>query len=198
MSWGPKITDLPNDATYGGNVANAYTKADGLHQGQYYNPKYAAAGLSGWTTPQTYDNVGDFFKTGFTQNATFNISQRRDNVSYSFSLSDTYQNGIVPSTGMTRTGARGAVDWQINKEWKTGFSANYSSVKITSAPGANEGITNIVYSKKIVNFPFWNNKSMPLYQRINIKKGIEFTILSPLIAWNITRYNLTKNCCHLN
>ena len=147
MSWGPKIADLPNDATYGGNKNNAYTNGDlTSHAGMYYNPKYAAAGLSGWTTPQTYDNVGDFFKTGFTQNSTFNISQRKNDVSYSFSLSDTYQKGIIPSTGMTRTGAHGAVDWKVNEQWKTGFSANYSSVKITSAPGANSGIVNVVYS----------------------------------------------------
>ena len=147
MSWGPKIADLANDATYGGNTNNMYTNGDlTSHAGMYYNPKYAAAGLSGWATPQTHDNVGDFFKTGFTQNSTFNISQRKNDVSYSFSVSDTYQKGVIPSTGMTRTGARGAVDWKVNDQWKTGFSANYSSVKIKSAPGANSGIVNVVYS----------------------------------------------------
>ena len=147
MSWGPKIADLANDATYGGNANNKYTNGDlTSHAGMYYNPKYAAAGLSGWATPQTHDNVGDFFKTGFTQNSTFNISQRKNDVSYSFSVSDTYQKGVIPSTGMTRTGARGAVDWKVNDQWKTGFSANYSSVKIKSAPGANSGIVNVVYS----------------------------------------------------
>lgn len=147
MSWGPKIADLANDATYGGNTNNKYTNGDlTSHAGMYYNPKYAAAGLSGWATPQTHDNVGDFFKTGFTQNSTFNISQRKNDVSYSFSVSDTDQKGVIPSTGMTRTGARGAVDWKVNDQWKTGFSANYSSVKIKSAPGANSGIVNVVYS----------------------------------------------------
>ena len=147
MSWGPKIADLANDATYGRNTNNKYTNGDlTSHAGMYYNPKYAAAGLSGWATPQTHDNVGDFFKTGFTQNSTFNISQRKNDVSYSFSVSDTYQKGVIPSTGMTRTGARGAVDWKVNDQWKTGFSANYSSVKIKSAPGANSGIVNVVYS----------------------------------------------------
>ena len=147
MSWGQKIADLANDATYGGNTNNKYTNGDlTSHAGMYYNPKYAAAGLSGWATPQTHDNVGDFFKTGFTQNSTFNISQRKNDVSYSFSVSDTYQKGVIPSTGMTRTGARGAVDWKVNDQWKTGFSANYSSVKIKSAPGANSGIVNVVYS----------------------------------------------------
>ena len=147
MTWGPKITELANDAKYGGNVANSYTNnGANLHQGQYYNTKYAAAGLDGWTTAQLYDNVGDFFKTGLTQNATFGIAQSKKDLSYAFSLSDTYQKGIIPSTGMTRTGGRGAVDWKVNDQWKTGFSANYSATKITSAPGANSGIVNVVYS----------------------------------------------------
>ena len=136
-TWGPKITELPNDPKYGGNSQG--------HSGQYYNPKYAAAGLDGWTTPQTYDNVGGFFKTGITENANFSISQRKNQVSYSFGVNNTYQKGVIPSTGMMRTGARAAVDYEINDQWKTGFSANYTSTKITSAPGANNGVVNVVY-----------------------------------------------------
>ncbi|MEZ3590646.1 MAG: SusC/RagA family TonB-linked outer membrane protein [Muribaculaceae bacterium] len=138
MTWGPKISELPNDPTYGGN-------ANG-HPGMYRNPKLAAAGLDEWTTPQVYDNVGDFFNTGFTENTNFSIAQRTDRASYSFGLNNSYQNGIIPSTGMNRWSARGLVDWTIDNEWKTGFSANYSSTKITSAPGANDGVMNVVYS----------------------------------------------------
>ena len=145
MSWGSKIEDLPNHPKYGGNTDNAYT-ANGKHEGQYYNPKRAAAGLSGWETPTVYDNVGDFLGTGFTENTNFNVSQKKDNLDYSFGVSNSYQKGIIPSTGMTRWGARGLVDYTIDKEWKTGFSVNYSSSRITGAPGANSGIMNVVYS----------------------------------------------------
>ena len=215
MTWGPKIADLPNDATYGGNKNNAYTNGDlTSHAGMYYNPKYAAAGLSGWTTPQTYDNVGDFFKTGFTQNSTFNISQRKNDVSYSFSLSDTYQKGIIPSTGMTRTGAHGAVDWKVNEQWKTGFSANYSSVKITSAPGANSGIVNVVYSAPSeynlkgtpyhkpgdptsqvlfratsFNNPYWWAANDEYSQHTNRLFGNAYTEFTPKLNWS-DRYHL--------
>lgn len=146
MTWGPKISNLANDATYGGNTDNKYTQSEGIHNGQYYNPKRAQAGLSGWTTPEIYDNVNDFLGTGFTENANINLSQTINNLSYSFGVNNSHQNGIIPSTGMDRWGARGLVDWKINKEWNTGFSANYSSSKITSAPGANSGIMNVVYS----------------------------------------------------
>ena len=147
MTWGAKIEDLANDATYGGNVANAYTKngAD-LHKGQYYNPKRVQAGLDGWTTPEIYDNLYDYLQTGCTENTTLSISQAVNNVNYSFSISNSHQDGIIPSTGMNRWGGRGLVDWTINKEWKTGFSANYSSNRITSAPGAYSGIMNVLYS----------------------------------------------------
>ena len=32
MTWGPKIADLANDATYGGNTDNKYTQAYGKHE----------------------------------------------------------------------------------------------------------------------------------------------------------------------
>ena len=141
MSWGPKISDLPNDPVYG--YGGSYS---GGAPGQYYNPKRANAGLDGWTTPEIYDNVGDFLGTGFTENTNISISQAKDKVNYSFGASNSYQNGIIPSTGMTRWGARGLADWQLTNEFKTGFSVNYSSTNITSAPGANSGIMNVVYS----------------------------------------------------
>ncbi len=215
MSWGPKITDLPNDATYGGNTINSYTNnGKDLHQGMYYNPKYAKAGLSGWTTPTTYDNVGDFFNTGFTQNSNFGITQRKDNLSYAFGISDTYQKGIIPSTGMTRTGARGAVDWQVSKEWKTGFSFNYSADKITKAPGANNGIINVVYSAPAeynlkgtpynvpenptsqvlfrstsFNNPYWWAANDQFYEHTNRVFGNAYVEYRPNIDWG-ENYNL--------
>ena len=145
MSWGPKIADLSKDPTYGGDTTNKYT-ASGAHPGQYYNPNRVSAGLDGWTTPQIYDNVSDFFGTGFTENTNVNISQNINGLNYSFGVNNSHQKGIIPSTGMDRWGARGLVDWKINDQWNSGFSVNYSSSKITSAPGANDGIMNVVYS----------------------------------------------------
>ncbi len=148
-TWGPKISELNMDTRYGydGILASGGTlPAEGGKSGQYYNPKYALAGLNGWSNATVYDNIGDYFQTGFTENANFNISQKKENLNYSFGISNSYQKGVMPSTGMSRWGARGLVDLDISKEWKTGFSANYSSTKVNSAPGANSGIVNVVYS----------------------------------------------------
>ena len=109
---------------------------------------------------------------------------------------------------MKRWGARGLVDWTINKEWKTGFSGNYSSTKIKSAPGANSGIMNVVYSApaeynledtpyhlpgdpsvqtsfRATNFnnPYWwaaNNQYGQLTQRFFGNAFVEFR---PKIGW---------------
>lgn len=144
QTWGPKIADLSKDTRYG--FGGTSTPAGTGEAGQYYNPKYALAGQSGWQTPQTYDNVGDYFQNAYTENTSFGISQKKDNLSYSFGLSNTHQKGLMPSTGMTRWSARGLVDLQISKEWKTGFSVNYSSTRVNAAPGGNSGIMNVVYS----------------------------------------------------
>ncbi len=146
MTWGPKISELPNDARYGGNTDNQYTRLYGKHEGMYYNPKRSQAGLDGWTTPQIYDNTGDFFSNGFTENANFSISQRTDRTSYAFGLNNSHQEGVVRNTGLDRWGARGALDWHINNEWKLGFTANYVHTNIRTAPQANSGIVNVVYS----------------------------------------------------
>ena len=143
MSWGPKIVDLPNDPGYGYGGSKAPA---GGKEGQYYNPKYEIGGLGGWQTPAIYDNIGDYFRTGLTENTSVNITQKKDRMNYSFSLSNSYQKGIIPSTDMNRWGARGSLDWDISKEWKTGFNGNYSSNKVLTAPGANDGIVNVVYA----------------------------------------------------
>lgn len=201
MSWGPKITDLPNDTKYGGT-------ATGAAPGKYYNPKYELGGLDGWQTPTVYDNVGQFFQGAFTENANLNIAQKRENVNYSFGISNSYQKGLIPSTGMTRWGARGLVDLNINKEWKTGFSFNYSSTKITAAPGANSGIMNVVYSapseynlkgipsslpsdpsKQILfrtasfNNPYWWAKNNEFLRHTNRAFGNAYVEYHPKINW---------------
>lgn len=208
MSWGPKISDLPNDPKYGGNVI------EGGKAGMYYNPKYASAGLDGWSTPQIYDNVGDFLGTGFTENTNLTISQTKDKLSYSVGANNSYQNGIIPSTGMNRWGARGLVDWQLNDQFKTGFSVNYSSTKITSAPGANSGIMNVVYSAPAeynlkgtpynvpgdptnqvlfrstsFNNPYWWADNDQYLQHTNRAFGNAYVEYSPKIDWD-DNYNL--------
>ncbi|MDP2888881.1 MAG: SusC/RagA family TonB-linked outer membrane protein, partial [Bacteroidota bacterium] len=146
-NWGPKIVDIPNDPTYGGNVANANNGNDATkYPGKYYVPQRFNGGLDPWVTPQVYDNVSDFFESGFTLNSSVNVSQATDKTSYSVGFGNTTQTGIVPETSMDRYTAKAQAETQLSKTWKTGFSTNYSQNYIKKAPGANDGLVATVFA----------------------------------------------------
>ena len=132
-SWGPKISELPNDATYGGNTDNEYTQKFGKQQGKYYVPQRAAAGLDPWATPQAYDNAKDFFDTGITWSNSLNVAQMLDKSSYSISLGNTHQDGIISSTGMDRYNVKVSADTKLTNNWSSGFTANYITTSIDKA-----------------------------------------------------------------
>lgn len=145
-SWGPVISELPNNPTYGGNVANAYTNAaGGLQQGKYYVVQRARAGLDPWATPKSYDNVGEFFELGVTQSNSVNVAQNFDKGNYSFTLGNTSSEGIVPSTGMDRYNAKLSAEAKLNDNWTTGFNGNYVTSKINKQSSANNGVVATVY-----------------------------------------------------
>lgn len=156
-SWGPLISELPNDPTYGGNTTNAYTQQYGNREGMYYVPQRAAAGFDPWQTPQVYDNVKDYFDTGVTWNNSVNITQSLDKGAYSLFLSAANQNGIVPSTGMDRYTAGLNSNTQLSDNWSTGFSGNFINSKISKAPSANSGILAAVFGAP----PSYDLKGIP-------------------------------------
>lgn len=145
-AWGPKISDLPNDPIYGGNIDNTLTQANGKHPGQYYVPQRAAAGLDPWATPQAYDNAKKFFETGVSWSNSLNVAQALENSSYSVSLGNTHQTGIIPKTGMDRYNVKANAETQLNKHWSVGFSGNYITTSIDKAATSGNGLLRTVYS----------------------------------------------------
>ena len=140
MAWGPKISDLPDDPTYGGNTDNEYTEKYGKHPGQYYVPQRAQAGLEDpWAYPASYDNFGDYFRTGVTYTTGASVSQATDQGNYAFSISNTTQDGIALNTGMKRWTGNGSAERKMGKYFTSGFSANYSNVNVDKLTGANDG-----------------------------------------------------------
>ena len=138
MSWGPKITELPNDPKYGGNTDNEYTQKYGLQQGKYYVPQLAAAGLDPWAEPSSYNNWKDYFKTGITSTTGANISQATDNGNYAVGVSYTNQDGIALNTGMKRWTGNASAERKLGKYFTSGFNANYSNVVVDKLTGAND------------------------------------------------------------
>jgi len=144
-AWGPLITELPNDPTYGGNVNNSYSQGNSAYQGQYYSVPRAKAGLDPWTTPQIYHNAKEFFQTGATYSNSINVAQGFEKGSYAFSLGNTNSSGIVPSTGLNRYNVKLAGEAKLSDHWTTGFFANYVNSKIKKQSSANDGVVATVY-----------------------------------------------------
>lgn len=136
-SWGPKISELPNDPTHGGNVANAFNGGV-LRPGMYYVPQRVISGLDPWVTPKANNNINDYFKVGYTINNSINVSQATEKTNYSFGIGTASQEGMMPGTSMDRYNIKAVVDTKLNDEWKTGFSTNYVQTKINKSSSAND------------------------------------------------------------
>lgn len=189
-AWGPKIADLPNDPTYGGNTNNEYTAKDGKQEGKYYVPQRAKAGLDPWVTPQAYDNIGSFFQTGFTWNNSVNVAQNLGRGDYSFSLGNTHQTGIVPTTGMDRYNAKFSASAKLNKFFTTGVSANFVQSSIKKQSGANDGVTAMVYGAP-ANYDL---KGIPSHEDGNPYQQLTFRATSgfPAPYWALENNSFTE------
>jgi TonB-linked SusC/RagA family outer membrane protein len=209
-AWGPKIVDIPNDAAYGGNVPNARNGNNATtYAGKYYVPQRQLGGLDPWVTPQVYDNVGSFFKTGLTLNNSFGINQSTDKTTYSFGVSNTNQSGIISSTSQDRYSARINAETKLSQAWKTGVSMNYSSNTIQKAPTANDGLvatvfaaplnydlegipyqsptnpyTQILYRTTNFNNPYWNMEHNSYTEKTNRFFGNTYMVFNPKISEN--------------
>ena len=149
FAWGPKISELANDPTYGGNTDNSYTSQYGKQSGKYYVPQLAAAGMNPWATPQAYNNMKDFFETGVSWSNNVNVAQRFDKGNYSFSLGNTTSNGIVPSTGMDRYNVKMSAEAQLHPNWTTGFNGNFVTSKISKQSTASTSVVATIYNAPV-------------------------------------------------
>lgn len=144
-SWGPLISDLSKDATYGGDTVNDYTAAYGMHPGQYYVPQRAKAGLDPWVTPQAYNNAKDFFQTGSTWSNNVSVAKNGDAGSVIFSLGNSNSTGIISGTGLQRYNARMAADTKLGDHFKLGFTGSFVTSNIDKTSSANDGVVATVY-----------------------------------------------------
>ena len=145
LAYGPVISALPDDRTYGGNTQNTYTNRDGMKNGMYYVRQRADAGMDPWVYPQAYDNAKNFFNTGSTWSNYVNVSKSFDGGNASISLGSTNQTGIVPEMGMNRYNAKFTADMNLSKHWDAGFAGNFASTSVNKSTGANDGIIATVY-----------------------------------------------------
>ena len=137
LAWGPRIEDLPNDPTYGGN--------NNGHPGMYYVTQRAQAGLDPWVEPKAYDNIRSYFQTGHTFSNNISVAHNSGTGNFVVSLGNANSTGIVPTTGMKRYNARMGAEQKLNPWFTAGFNANYVQSWINKQTGANDGIAATIY-----------------------------------------------------
>jgi TonB-linked SusC/RagA family outer membrane protein len=134
MAWGTRISELPNDPTYGGNAKD--------HAGMYQVPQLIQAGYGAdeaWVTPGVYDNWNDYFRTGIQSTTSLLVSRAEQTGNFAIGLSYTDQTGIALNTGMQKWNAKASADKKLNAHFTAGFSTNFSKNTIDKLSGANDG-----------------------------------------------------------
>jgi TonB-linked SusC/RagA family outer membrane protein len=73
----------------------------------------------------TFDNAGNFFRTGVTLNNNLNVRGGNDKSGFFLSLSDLRQTGIIPLTEYNRSSIRATASTQVRPNLTVKASANY-------------------------------------------------------------------------
>jgi TonB-linked SusC/RagA family outer membrane protein len=134
MSWGCKITDLPDDPTYGGNLNG--------HPGKFFVPQLEAGQIADpWVTPRVFNNWERYYRTGYSTTNHIGVSQAVQDGSYFLGLTQTAQTGIALTTGMQRWNGKASAEKKLNKNFTTGFNGNFSRTDIDKLPTANDAVT---------------------------------------------------------
>ncbi len=72
-----------------------------------------------------YDNAGEFFETGITNNNYVSVSGGTSVINYYMSGGNMYQTGIVPNTEFNRTSFKATIGANISERLKATVSGNY-------------------------------------------------------------------------
>jgi len=151
-SWGPKIVDLPDDPTYGGNSNG--------HPGEFYVPQLAQGMVEdAWVTPQVFNNWDRYFRTGYSATNNVNISQASAEGNFALGLSQTSQSGIALASGMNRWNGKASAERKFGKNFSSGFNANFSKTDIDKLPTANDaalaGVLGAPVSYNLKDYPYF-------------------------------------------
>ena len=161
-SWGPKITDLPDDPTYGGNSQG--------HPGQWFDPYKGQ-----WVAPQAFNNPANFYQKGSTFYNGVSVSNSSALGNYMLGVSSTNQSAIVKNSGMERYTANVSASTNLSDKWKAGFSGNYSDVALQKLPSGNDSwlftVVGAPASFDLMGTPYHEEGALGEYRQISYRRG---------------------------
>jgi TonB-linked SusC/RagA family outer membrane protein len=166
LSWGPRIVDLPDDPTYGGNSNG--------HPGKYYVPQLELGQVDDpWVVPQVFNNWKRYFRTGYAATNNVSITQATESGNFALGLSQTSQKGVALASGMNRWNGKFSAERKLNDKFVTGFSANFSRTDIDKLPTANDaalaGVLGAPLSYNLRDYP--HNVPGDIYNQIYYRGG---------------------------
>ncbi|MFM8449912.1 MAG: SusC/RagA family TonB-linked outer membrane protein [Haliscomenobacter sp.] len=116
----------------------------------YFGPKLPAG-------TQLYDNVGAFFRTGFSNTHNLGFEGGTENVSFRLSSSLVNQQGIIPSNDFSKVSIRLSSTAKISSKLEVTSSFNFINTETTSPERGSSG-----YLISLIQWPSYDDASVYL------------------------------------
>lgn len=141
-----------------------------------------------------YDNVGDFFQTGFTQkhNLAFTGASPENRVNYRISASDTRQRGVIPNSDLNKVNLTGAMQGRATSWLSTDLSMMYG-YENNDQPfkGDNSPLIGLLVWPDTNNAANWLTPSGQRLRLTSIANGAELD--NPFFSVNKNKQNSKNN-----
>jgi len=157
-------------------------------QGDFSENTQLSWGPSYASNETIYDNLGDFFKTGFAHNHDLSVSGNSEKTSFYSSASLYDQNGIIKNNEYGRKSFRLSADTKVGEKLKVGGTANYVNTDRTYfTQGSYDGVMGVMNwpkSDEMSNYlnpdgtqrkldpagndnPYWTITNKPIHNKVD-------------------------------
>jgi TonB-linked SusC/RagA family outer membrane protein len=172
----PKVQDLYGPGDHG-NYAFVDGKGGGLNDNDYdiwgpaldgrllpqydspVDPKTGKLIPTPWI-PRGKDNLQRFLRPGILSSNNISVSSSGDRYQMRFSMSNNYQQGIVPNTQLNITNFNASLGYDFSKRLRFDANINYNRQYTDNIPDVNYGPNSLIYNITIWGGADWNVDDM--------------------------------------
>ncbi len=150
--WGPRLDIglmLPQfDGKYDPTQYFNYTSGDGaVHQSHIQPTPWVSRGKN---------NLNNFLKPGFLTKNNISFSAVTDRSNLRMSVSQSYQNGITPNTGLNTVNLNLLESYDVSSKFKIEANINYNRQFTPNIPDVNYGPNSLIYDIDIWTGADWD------------------------------------------
>lgn len=184
----PKTQDLYGPGDHG-KYSFVDGKGGGLNDGDYdvWGPKFEGQLIPQYDSPvdpvtgvrkgtpwtaRGKDNLKRYIRAGLLTTNNLSVSSSNDKYDIRFSMSHTYQKGIVPNTQLNITNFNINTGYRFNDKLKLDAQLNYNRQYTPNFPDVNYGPNSMIYNITIWGGADWNIDDMRNYWQPG-KEGVQ-------------------------